>query len=619
MDTNKKRLDLLDSCGNAKEKADEIMNGNHHILIKKMAQQISSRTEKIKELCTVDKYNLFFNGKVAVGKSSAICTIFNLINRNALKTGTRLSSSLLLKTGSGRTTVCETRIFPNSERSIISIEKVPTEKFEAYLKQFCKWLNSSESDISEEELRLIKNMGGIPIKLKTPKDILENTNEITVDNAYEYLLKKINYQNRNKLEFPKEENMSFEEWIKETFENINDGKISECPMPYKIYIHINEADFKLEIPTFIASITDTRGLDGGERADIQKYIGLNDSISLMCDEVNAFGGNESILSILKQVLIREDKDIKYRVALLGLEKGKELENITDCEDDRKEGMKTKIAQAEKKFKDSSISFIQDNFYFCNTAAGITIQDNFIMSIDYEKRNLEQKSFFEKLKKLLLNMYAEYYSELCDALKTLTQLENGKITESTLNKFRDSKEIMILARLKTETENNQIMIRFKDEIMNIYHSSLYGAVNHNGIGRTADIYASFQKCGGEEFTARCNMHKAEVLALLERIFENCTEIENICYRSIVDEINNSYFMFYNRTRENYNKVTFDNLYNNSSWYTPKQYWGDGLGNYNSRVCNDILNEIKNRKIDKSLENLQSEVQFFQSMIKFLTLS
>lgn len=619
MDINKKRLDLLSSCDKAKEKADEILKSNSHVLIKKMAQQICSRTEKLRELCEVNKYNLFFNGKVAIGKSTTICTIFDLINKKSLKENTRLSNSLLLKTGSGRTTVCETRIFPNSKNSIIKIEKIPTEEFKAYLKQFCKWLNSSESDISEEELRLIKNMSGIPIKFKTAKDILDNITEINIDNVYEYLLNKIDYQNRNKLEFPKEANISFEDWIKETFENINDGKLSECPMPYKIYIYVNEADFKLEIPLFIASIVDTRGLDGGERADIQKYIALKDSISLMCDEVNAFGGNESILSILKQVLIKEDKDIKYRVALLGLEKGKELENITDCEDDRDEGIKTKTAQATKKFNDNSISFIDNNFCFCNTADGITIQDNFILTINNEKRKLGQEGFFKKLEKLLQNMYAEYYSELCDALKTLDQLESGKITETTLSKFRDSKDVMISTKSKIENENNQIMRRFKDEIMSIYHSSLYGAVNHNGIGRTADVYASFQKCGGEEFTDRCSVHKAEVLALLERIFESCTEIENICYRSIVDEVNSSYFRFYNETRGDYNKLTYNNLYNNSAWYAPQQYWGDGLGNYNERVCKDILNEISNRKIDKSLENLKLEIAFFDSIIKFLTLS
>jgi hypothetical protein len=619
VEIDKKRLELISACNKAKEKSDEILNSNSHILIKKMAQQICSRTEKIKELCEVDKYNLFFNGKVAIGKSTAICTIFDLVNKNTLKENSRLSNSLLLKTGSGRTTVCETRIFPNSAKSIIKIEKVPAEEFEIYLTQFCKWLNSSESDISEEELRLIKNMADIPTKLKTPKDILENISEISVENAYDYLLNKINYENRKKLEFPKETNISFEEWIKETFVSINDGKFSECPMPNKIYIYINESDYRLKVPLFIYSIIDTRGLDGGERSDIQKYIALKDSISLMCDEVNAFGGNESILSILKQVLIKEDKDIKYRVALLGLEKGKELENITDCEDDREEGIKTKIAQATKKFNDNSISFIGENFCFCNTAGGFTIQDNFISTINYEKRSYEQETFFNELEKLLLNMYAEYYSELCDALKTLDQLGRGKVTESTLNKFKRSKDIMASAKSKTENEKNQIMKRFRDEIMSIYHSSLYGAVNHNGIGRTADIYASFQKCGGEEFNERCNVHKAEVLVLLEGIFENCTEIENICYRSIVDEINNLYFKFYNEARDNYNKVTYDKLYNNHAWDTPKKYWGDGLGDYKDRVCKDILNEIISREVDKRLDNLKLEIAYFESIIRFLTLT
>jgi hypothetical protein len=618
MDIAEKREEILLSCEKVKIKAGEIQQSNNHMLVKKMALQVLNRAEIIKQICTPKKYKLFFNGKVAIGKSTTICSLLNLININQLKEDSRLASALLLKTGSGRTTVCETCIYPHSDITLIEIQGVAKNDFLILLKEFCKWLESKESDISEEEIRVIKNMANIPQKFKATNDILEYLSVKPLDSVFDHLNTIINYDSRTRLTYNNEYNLSYEEWIKETFENINDGRIVDCPMPLIITIYIKDSDFAAQVPTYIKAVIDTRGLDGGERVDIQQYINEKDSISLMCDEINAFGGNESILSILKQVLINENRDIKYRVALVGLEKGKELSNINDCGGSREQGIDAKKVEAIKKLQDNGVCFEHKNIFFLNALKGIKVEDGIIDSVNYEVHQNERNIFFSTIENILHKMYISYQCELLDALKTLEQLQIGEITPEILQKFLSCRDSALSIKEKISGEKNNLAIHFKNEILSIYHSSLRGAVNHNGVGRTADVYASFKKCGGENFYEKCYAHKAEIIAVVGEIFKESTDIEKICAGGIVEEIDALYSKYYNLMRDEVFSTTKSTLYTDLAWYAPKSYWGDRLGNYNLRVMQAIMEQMESKKTIQTLENLNLEEKLFSDIAEFLTL-
>jgi len=461
-------------------------------------------------------------------------------------------------------------------------------------------------------LTLIKNMAQISLSLDN-KEILERFSD--VDEAFETLKKIINYEERLNKSFTFQgDNFNF--WLKNIFTDINDGKIETAPMPLKIIIKICESDMQFKMPEYINSIIDTRGLDGGERPDIQSYILRNNSISFMCDEINGYGGNESICSILQQTLIKEDKDRHLRVLLLGMEKNSELENITNFEDDRKGGMKSKKSQALKKINDSQIKFDDDNFLFFDTAPGINIEKGKITKVDKDILENTQKEFINTVESIILKMYSKYCDELYESLGLLEQLNRGQITQKTLQKINDSYQIVSDIVLAVRAINNDILSKFKESVCSIYHSSLRGAVNHNGIGNTADIYGSFQKCGGEDFIEKCREYKTIMLTSINIIFKNCPEFEMICLKYINDSIDDLYNKHYTNYRNLTYSETYNSLYNYNSWMSPKKYWGDGLGNYNLRVWNDISQEIKQYNIDKKLDNQNNKVQFFQDVLNFL---
>ncbi|WP_312280297.1 hypothetical protein [Oscillibacter sp.] len=611
----RERQDILALCEQAKRKDHDIQCNSCHPIIKKMAQSISSRISNINRYCSPKSYNIFFNGKIAVGKSTAICTLLSLIDTKNKNLNIPLSDVVLLKTGTGRITVCETKIIPRSAKSVIIIEPVLREDFEAYLTQFSQWLSGGSTDISQEHIRLIKNMAGIPQKFKSPDDLMENYSELKI-NPLEYLKEKINYNNRTKLLYEKGE-IDFEAWIKNTFEKINDGQFSDSPMPKRITVQINNDDYQLDLPEYISSIIDTRGVDLGERADIQDYMAQEDSISFMCDKVNDLGSNESVMSILQQVLIKENKDTRLRVGFVCLSENGELENITDC-DTREEGMSEKKEQLRKKLCEREVSLDTKNIIFYESAKGFTFDDKRIVSFEKDIARKERDNFFDEVDKLIGRMYFNYRQELLTALETLSGLEQGIITDSILKKFRESKNAVSRHKSSISVRDDAITSKFKDAIMTTYHSSLRGAVNHNGSGWTADVYASFKKCGGQEFADNCKELKGKLVATIEQIFINSSDLERLCLESIIQKIDDLYSEYYTKARNSSFEIAQSGLYNDLSWSNPKRYWGDGLGQYNARVCSDILAEIKQKKVNEKLLQLKLENSFFGCIDDFLNI-
>ena len=214
------------------------------------------------------------------------------------------------------------------------------------------------------------------------------------------------------------------------------------------------------------------------------------------------------------------------------------------------------------------------------------------------------------------MYHKYNLELLEELQYLEKMRYSQIEEDTLKKISDIRQLAIEQKNKLEKMNYDILKKFEEGIKNIYHAALRGAVNHNGIGKKENVYGIFQRCGGEEFEAEFTECKTALIAKIEQIFKDDTEIAQVCEKSIINKMNELYKTFYEKYRSSSYKETYENLHNNDSWRNPKKYWGDGKGNYNKRVCEDISVEIKNKGIDEKLNKQALELNFLNEFISFL---
>lgn len=618
MNLTEKREEVLQCCENAYKKCSDIQNKDIHVLMKKMAEHIQKRANHIQKLCEVEQYDLYFNGKVGIGKSTTICTMFDLINHDVLTEGIRLSDALLLKTGSGRITICETQIIPNSDSTEIRIEEVSCGDFYQYIEGFVEVLHNKKSTLSSEMITLIKNMANIPLNLSN-EEVIELFSCNQESQLITALQEAIRYESRTEKTIPFD-GTDCKRWLKNTFEEINDGNRKASPMPRNLIIKISDKDLPLQIPSYIRSVIDTRGLDGGERPDIQEYLARENGISIMCDEIAGYGGNEEILSILRQTLTFEEKDYQHRVVLLGMEKDGELCNITNFLEDREGGMQSKSAEAMRRMNDSKISFLKDNFLFIDTVPGICLGNAKVNRIDQDTCKTTQREFLDNIGTVLSNMYSKYCIELYRHLEVLEQLSHGHITTETECKIEKCRKLVDTMMQEVMVRNHDILKRFEEELVKyVNHSSLRGAVNHLGIGNTANIYGSFQKCGVEEFKAQYSDYKLKMITQIEGVFDECTELEETCLQYIKDDLIDG---LYNECYKQYKTLTYseiyDQLYNVESWSTPRKYWGDGLGKYNLRVWTDICKELRKHHIDEILNEHKIIIQFFQDVLTFLTI-
>ena len=178
------REEILRNCDTITRKNEEIQNSNIHVLIKRLAQATADRADRIREISKIEKYKLYFNGKVGIGKSTLISVILNLINEEKLEAGNSINEALILKVGSGRTTLCETQIIPNADKTEIIIDKIDKDTFDKILSDFCRSIEGrNEIELSEEQSTFIKNMAKIELS-KSNDEILE---EIGIDRLEEVL------------------------------------------------------------------------------------------------------------------------------------------------------------------------------------------------------------------------------------------------------------------------------------------------------------------------------------------------------------------------------------------------------------------------------------------------
>jgi hypothetical protein len=133
-------------------------------------KSISIRLKRIKSLLDIKDYNLVFIGKIGVGKTTAICHLFNLFHEQEKtlgKTSKVKRVSELLSTGSGRTTICEVVLQPSrSEQSFLEIEPYSNDEIKEFIREASVYLwskvtdqNSEVTDLPPAELlRAIRNI-----------------------------------------------------------------------------------------------------------------------------------------------------------------------------------------------------------------------------------------------------------------------------------------------------------------------------------------------------------------------------------------------------------------------------------------------------------------------------
>ena len=630
------RLEVLDKCKENIYKANEII-GNEQInpIVKIMTKPLITRINQIEQICSVEKYNLCFIGKVGVGKSTAISSLLGIIDQSKMKNECVLTEIPLLKTAEGRTTLCETIIYYDEQSdSNITIEKLEYNKFKELIDEYCMSLLKKTKDNSEEKIecpsevrRVIRNMSKLPQKLNEEKQLqyLKDTlgDEYDENDSNSTLLKKailknINYEKRNKDKFVFDKKKSIQNWLKDIFSQLNDGEIEDAPYPSKIIITINRNDFNVKIPNFINSVQDTRGIDGeGVREDIIKACNDISNICIICDSIHDYG-NMASEGFLKNQFIRSNKDLKYRNLVMGLEQGGQLKRVNDA-DGRENGKDIKKEEALAKWKD--ICLDEDNMLFYNAFFGISYdsEEQIISKIDIHRYDDERNSVMKNIENKIDNMYEEYSKELADINHQLNIFQKNDIENSHKQKISDIREIIYDCSRELKNEYNLLIEHLDNQIRNnINASTIRGCVNREGLYDNYNIYVQGKDISFEEFDNTCKTPIYHIEKQLTKVFDTQDMMEDALQTAIKYQMNILFKTYRDKNANDYYDALFNNIYTDPSWSDMKSFWGNSIRGYKyrDRVTDVLLKVIKEKQVVKYIIEKKNTYCFFTELAEFI---
>lgn len=287
---------MIDSVGELLSEIDEYLKTNDkNAAVTEQLKENKKSINKLLELIGRTEYSAAFIGKIGAGKTSAICKTSGLQHKSGDS-----ENIDILKTGAGRTTVCEVRV-EYADKYSIRIDALAVEEVQRVVRNFAEFIwakankNITDEDeggnlLSEELTRCIRNMLGLTIEKKkengkwksTDKALEFSRNCRSVDEVNDLMFGCLALEARIEAElWPNpEEAKSWQSWVKETFAKINDGKNKNVSIPALITIC---GPFPLKRRGCTWKIVDTRGIDSYiHREDIRAIIDTEGIFPIVC-------------------------------------------------------------------------------------------------------------------------------------------------------------------------------------------------------------------------------------------------------------------------------------------------------------------------------------------------
>ena len=328
------------------------------------------------------EHNVVFVGKIGVGKTTALCRMAGL---EVLK-GDRPEP--VLEVGAGGTTVCEVRLQQGSGYGL-HVEPMDTDDFHREVLEFANFLTrpseeespeQSEGDqdahgTSKEIERVIRNMSGLTVirkrlpdgnreRIDQAKKLAEEHNDPSTLAGEILALIRPQQRTRHQIWYPELSGQEPLVWLKETFEQLNNGRHPEFSLPKRIDIIVSQTILS-EGPLSVC-LVDTKGIDAtAERADLEAYCNEPGTLMILCSSFNDTPSTEV------QELLSRAKDARFtglgvKAAILSLPRSDEALAVKDDQgisaESVAEGYELKGEQAELRLKSQSLPYAAIEFF-----------------------------------------------------------------------------------------------------------------------------------------------------------------------------------------------------------------------------------------------------------------
>ena len=330
------------------------------------------------------EHNVAFVGKIGVGKTTALCRMAGL---EVLK-GDGPEPVPVLEVGAGGTTVCEVRLQQGSDYGF-HVEPMDADAFHREVLEFANFLTGpceeenpeqSEGDqdahgTSKEIERVIRNMSGLTVtrrrlpdgkreRIDKAQKLAEEYNDPSTLAGEILALIRPQQRTRHQVWYPEILGQEPLVWLKETFEQLNNGRHPEFSLPKRIDIIVPQTILG-EGPLSVC-LVDTKGIDAtAERADLEAYFNEPGTLMVLCSSFNDTPSTEV------QELLSRAKDARFsgldtKAVILSLPRSDEALAVKDDQgipaESVVEGYELKGEQAELRLKSQSLPYSAIEFF-----------------------------------------------------------------------------------------------------------------------------------------------------------------------------------------------------------------------------------------------------------------
>jgi predicted peroxiredoxin/GTPase SAR1 family protein len=568
---------------------------------------IASRLSRIEKLLQTSSYNLVFIGKIGVGKTTAICHLFNLILEEEKAVGksgkTIRKISELLSTGSGRTTICEVVVKPTSEvRSFLEIEPYDNEEVEEFIREVCTYFWNTEHDQYSETLNLppaellraIRNITDLrdsqvegnridkAIELVQASSSLDAFTQVVLDRASLSERNQKRLDNSNNFKSIEDE----KKWLRDNFNGLNLGRLHSFSLPKRIYVHVSDQIMNFSEYPKIKSIIDTRGMDNSrDRKDLSDYIrGQDDSICLFVEQFITAPSN--ISELLKKYLTPESRDIDTKLATVILPRKGEPEDVVSLDgkvQSREEGIEVRTSQVYDAFARENIKFISQNIFFYDALQ--FYDDERVLKAHYEKNDVAsaRKEILDAINEIIFNREIALLKEV-EAYKEIFQvIKSGGGLNSQEEKLINDLKKTVESHRKPKFLSN-FELRYKNHLKS-YHVMVFRAIN-NRFGtydlRGIDIYFDSSSVSEKLLRDKLIESKAEIVGAIEFVEEYSSQSSGVkpvmnILKEQVDELFEKTIIEISQGVCEYIRDSFaPQSYFNEFWNYAQNRWGKGRG-------------------------------------------
>lgn len=302
------------------------------------------------------EHQVAFIGSIGIGKSTAICRIAGL----EVSSTDSPHPAPVLEAGAGGITICEVHLRRGPSYGLI-IEPRSDDEIRADVADFAEYVrgtemsaDSSESDeesqgISKEIERAIRNMARLRIRREKgtdgkttrrdeAKELAKKSNsnrELVVEILS---LMELHRRDRRDVWHDASTGKKPMEWLKETFEKVNNGRHPDFTLPRRIEVVV--PDTLLQADDLSIRFIDTKGIDRtAARADLENLLDDPHTLAVLCSGFNNAPAAEARL-LLERAVETGVRSLREKAALLVLprpnealavkdESGQKVENVQD--------------------------------------------------------------------------------------------------------------------------------------------------------------------------------------------------------------------------------------------------------------------------------------------------